>query len=40
MAINGHVYPQVDQHDWGRQFAQRPLLYRNLQEASSRWYLR
>jgi hypothetical protein len=31
MAINGHVYPQVDQHDWGTSFAQRPLLYRNLQ---------
>lgn len=29
--INGHVYPQVDQHDWGTSFAQRPLLYRNLQ---------
>jgi enediyne biosynthesis protein E4 len=28
--INGHVYPQVDQHDWGTSFAQRPLLYRNL----------
>jgi len=31
MMINGHVYPQVDQHDWGTSFAQRPLLYRNLQ---------
>ena len=31
MMINGHVYPQVDQHDWGTTFAQRPLLYRNLQ---------
>jgi hypothetical protein len=31
MVINGHVYPQVDQHDWGTSFAQRPLLYRNLQ---------
>lgn len=26
---NGHVYPQVDQHDWGTSFAQRPLLFRN-----------
>jgi hypothetical protein len=26
---NGHVYPQVDQHDWGTTFAERPLLYRN-----------
>jgi enediyne biosynthesis protein E4 len=30
MMINGHVYPQVDQHDWGYTFAERPLLYRNL----------
>ena len=27
---NGHVYPQVDHHDWGTTFAQRPLLFRNL----------
>jgi enediyne biosynthesis protein E4 len=27
---NGHVYPQVDQHDWGTSFAERPLLFRNL----------
>ena len=27
---NGHVYPQVDQHDWGTSYAQRPLLFRNL----------
>lgn len=26
---NGHVYPQVDKHDWGTSFAQRPLLFRN-----------
>src|SRR6266567_7329868 len=31
MMINGHVYPQVDEHDWGTTFAQRPLLFRNLQ---------
>jgi hypothetical protein len=30
MMINGHVYPQVDQHDWGTTFAERPLLYRNM----------
>ncbi len=30
MMINGHVYPQVDEHDWGYTFAERPLLYRNL----------
>ena len=29
--VNGHVYPQVDQHpEWGQSYAQRPLLYRNL----------
>jgi len=30
LVINGHVYPQVDQHpDWGQSYAQRPLLYHN-----------
>jgi hypothetical protein len=29
MMINGHVYPQVDQHDWGTTYAQRPLLFHN-----------
>jgi hypothetical protein len=29
MLINGHVYPEVDQHDWGTTFAERPLLFRN-----------
>jgi hypothetical protein len=29
MMINGHVYPQVDQHDWGTTFAERTLLYHN-----------
>ena len=28
--VNGHVYPQVDKHDWGTSYAQRPLLFRNL----------
>jgi len=27
---NGHVYPQVDQHNWGTSFAERPLLFHNL----------
>ncbi len=27
---NGHVYPAVDQSDWGTTFAQRPLLFHNL----------
>ena len=31
LMVNGHVYPQVDEHDWGTTFAQRPLLFHNLQ---------
>jgi len=27
--VNGHVYPGVDQHDWGTTFAQRSLLFHN-----------
>src|SRR5262249_48105493 len=27
---NGHVYPWVDQRDWGTTWAQRPQLFRNL----------
>jgi hypothetical protein len=27
---NGHVYPQVDQHNWGTSFAERPLLFHNV----------
>jgi hypothetical protein len=30
LMVNGHIYPQVDQSDWGTSFAQRPLLYHNL----------
>jgi hypothetical protein len=31
LIINGHVYPEVDQHpEWGQSYAQRMLLYRNL----------
>ena len=30
MMVNGHIYPQVDQFDWGTSFAQRPLLYHSL----------
>jgi len=29
MMVNGHVYPQVDQQEWGMTYAQRPLLFRN-----------
>jgi len=28
--VNGHVYPAVDEHQWGTSFAQQPLLFRNL----------
>src|SRR6201987_3246995 len=28
---NGHVYPSVDKNDWGTTFAERPLLFRNLE---------
>lgn len=30
-AANGHVYPGVDQNEWGITYRQRPLLFRNLQ---------
>jgi enediyne biosynthesis protein E4 len=31
LIINGHVYPQVDEHPaWGTSYAERPLLYHNL----------
>jgi len=29
-AANGHVYPGVDHHDWGMTYAQRPLLFHNV----------
>jgi hypothetical protein len=32
MMINGHVYPEVDEHDWGTTFAERPLLFRNTRD--------
>jgi hypothetical protein len=28
--VNGHVYPQVDDHDWGTSYSQRPLLFHNV----------
>ena len=30
MSISGHVYPQVDQYNWGTSFAERPLLFHNV----------
>ena len=29
MMVNGHVYPQVDDHPWGTTYAERPLLFHN-----------
>ena len=34
--VNGHVYPQVDQHDWGTSFAERPLLFHNIPGANGK----
>jgi hypothetical protein len=28
--VNGHVYPQADEHEWGTTFAERPLLFHNV----------
>ena len=28
--VNGHVFPEVDQHRWGTSFAERPLLFHNV----------
>jgi len=36
MMVNGHVYPEVDQHDWGTTFAERPLLFHNVPDAKGR----
>ncbi len=30
MFVSGHVYPQVDQHEWGTSWAERPLLFHNV----------
>ena len=31
LIVNGHVYPEVDQHpEWGTSYAERPLMYHNL----------
>lgn len=34
--VNGHVYPEVDHHDWGTTFAERPLLFHNGKGTSGR----
>ena len=33
LTANGHVYPVADKQDWGTTYAQRPLLFRNLNGA-------
>jgi enediyne biosynthesis protein E4 len=35
MFVGGHVYPQVDQHNWGTSFAERPLLYHNVKHGDN-----
>jgi len=34
--VNGHVYPEVDQHDWGTTFAERTLLFHNVPESTGK----
>jgi hypothetical protein len=34
--VNGHVYPEVDQHEWGTTFAERPLLFHNVPDGKKR----
>jgi hypothetical protein len=34
--VNGHVYPEVDQHDWGTTFAERSLLFRNVPDPTGK----
>jgi enediyne biosynthesis protein E4 len=33
---NGHVYPQVDQHDWGTSWAERALLFHDIPDANGK----
>jgi enediyne biosynthesis protein E4 len=34
--VNGHVYPQVDQHNWGTTWAERPLLFHNVPDGAGK----
>jgi len=34
--VNGHVYPEVDQHEWGTSFAERPLLFHNIPDETGK----
>ena len=32
--VDGHVYPEVDHHDWGTTWAERPLLFHNVPDGA------
>jgi enediyne biosynthesis protein E4 len=34
--VNGHVYPEVDEHPWGTTWAQRPLLFHNVPNSNGK----
>jgi len=34
--VNGHVYPEVDQHDWGTTWKERPLLFHNVPDEKNK----
>ncbi|HMG87423.1 MAG TPA: CRTAC1 family protein [Terracidiphilus sp.] len=34
--VNGHVYPEVDLHDWGTTFAERTLLFHNVPDGTGK----
>ncbi|HEY3706484.1 MAG TPA: CRTAC1 family protein [Terracidiphilus sp.] len=36
LEVNGHVYPEVDRHDWGTSWAERPLLFHNIPDANGK----
>jgi enediyne biosynthesis protein E4 len=31
MVVSGHIFPQVEQHNWGTSYAERPLLFHNIE---------
>lgn len=31
LVVNGHMFPQVSEHDWGTTYAERPLLFHNVE---------
>jgi hypothetical protein len=35
MSVSGHVYPEVDKHDWGTTFAERPQLFHNVNKGKA-----